>query len=336
MANHRNNIDWEDVVDRIHLQKKFLPIISDRVFFPGANHLIADWAKKIRYPYPFEPNLSIAQLAQYVSATSKDALAAKVKFLRFSKQYTLKVAREQAGNIKNPFLDSLEAEMPSLSFSNFATRLKYPQYEKVDDNPLQVLASLNLPIYVTTSYYDFLEKALKKIGKLPRTEICYWNAELTRRVPSIFKKDPDYKPSEKEPLVYHLHGIDEYPESLVLTEDDYMDFLVGISKDPDAVHVYIREAFVDSSLMLLGYQLEDWNFKTLFRGLIVGKRDSRRYFSISIQLTPDQIRERGLFSNEEVQDYLKQYFDKSNFDIYWGTPQEFTKELYSHLTLQPI
>ena len=40
------------------------------------------------------------------------------------------------------------------------------------------LAKLNLPVYVTTSYYDFLEKALEHAGKQPRTEISYWRDNL--------------------------------------------------------------------------------------------------------------------------------------------------------------
>ena len=67
------------------------------------------------------------------------------------------------------------------------------------------------------------------------------------------------QPSKEQPLVYHLHGFDQYPESLVLTEDDYLEFLVAISSDKgrntDPVPKPVREALVESSLLLLGHSL---------------------------------------------------------------------------------
>ena len=46
---------------------------------------------------------------------------------------------------------------------------------------------------------------------------------------------------------------------------------------------------------------------------------------MSIQLTPDQV---GIRDFEEAQNYLEQYFDKANFDIYWGDTRSFTRELW--------
>ena len=48
---------------------------------------------------------------------------------------------------------------------------------------------------------------------------------------SVFEEDPEYKPDKDNPLVYHLFGRLDIPESLVLTEDDYFDFLVGVTKE---------------------------------------------------------------------------------------------------------
>ena len=42
---------------------------------------------------------------------------------------------------------------------------------------------------------------------------------------------PDYKPSQDKPLVYHLHGELNNPQSMVLTETDYLDFLINLSKE---------------------------------------------------------------------------------------------------------
>jgi hypothetical protein len=325
MAGSEQRIDWRTLIRRIK-SNKFTPIISDRVFFPGPNSVISDWADEIDFPYSLSAHISLAQLSQYRAATSRDELSAKEDFLEFSKRYLLKEVREVHPE-QSDFLDTVEDELYDITFSEMASRLDYPSYEDEMDNPLRILAELPLPIFVTTSYYDFIEVALRAAGKDPQTEICYWNDELLEDVPSIFEEDADYQPEVDTPLVYHINGIDKYPASLVLTEDDHLDFLVKVSRDIDVVPRRVAQAMVDSSLLLLGYYLDDWNFKVLFRGLIKSKRASRRRLSISIQMSPPGEPD-SIVDKTDAEDYLKQYFDKVNFDVYWGEPQEFVQRLW--------
>ena len=55
------------------------------------------------------------------------------------------------------------------------------------------------------------------------------------------------------------------PESLVLTEYDYLDFLAAISSNKKLLPPRIQKAFTDSSLLFLGYRIADWDFHVLFR-----------------------------------------------------------------------
>ncbi len=323
----RNRIDWRTIIRRIK-SGKFTPILSDRIYFPGPNTLLEEWADEIHYPFPINKSTSIAKMSQFLSATSRDDLTAKEDFLDFSKQYLLQEVRKTAASEQENFLETLEDDIYDISFSQAATRANYPQFEEDFENPLRILAELPLPIYITTSYYDFLEKALREAGKEPHTEICYWHEELDD-IPSIFEDDPDFQPSEETPLVFHLTGLDEHPSSLILTEDDYLDLLVKISEDIEAIPRRVSQALVDSSLLLLGFGLDDWNFKTIFRGLIKTKRASRRRLSIAIQVDPSQQPDDGV-DGRDVQDYLDQYFGKSNFDIYWGDVTAFLQELWEN------
>lgn len=326
--NMRHEIDWRTVMRRIKADK-FTPIISDRVFFPGDNEVIPTWAKEISFPYPLTTEISLAQLAQYLCINSRDHLTAKEDFLDFSKQYTLAKIKKDRALESGDFLDTLEDELFDITFSQLATRLDFPKFENELDNPLRILAELPLSIYITTSYYDFLETSLKAAGKNPVTEICYWNDDLVDDVPSVFATEPDYQPSIARPLVYHLNGLDAYPSSLVISEDDYLDFLVKVAEDMDAVPRRVMQAFADSTLLLLGYHLNDWNFKTLFRGLINTRRASRRLLSLSIQMVPPDLYTSPEEMLGRIQEYLGRYFDKANFDVYWGTPQGFTQELWA-------
>jgi len=328
MAEPKNKIDWKTIVRRIK-GGKCTPVISYQVtshHFSDSQAVVRAWADKVGYPLTDRDNL--ARVAQYAGLIAHDALSAKEEFLDFLKQRLLDIAKDELEPDQTVFfLSTLEDELLDLTFSEVATRLDYPQYENELDNPLRILAELPLPIYLTTNFMTYMEAALKAAGKEPRTEVCYWHEDLQDDVPSVFEEDPDYEPSVEKPLVYHIHGLDAHPSSLVLAEDDYLDFLVKVSRDTDVIPTRVSQALADSSLLLLGYQLQGWDFRAIFRGLITTKRSSRRLLSLSIQLKPDP---DGVANHASAQEYLERYFDEANFEIYWGDVQSFMQELWEH------
>lgn len=327
MSEPKDKIDWKMIIRRIK-GGKCTPIISYQVtghHFTSRDAVVETWADEVGYPLTDRDNLT--RVAQYASLVSHDVLAAKEEFLDFLKGRLLDRARQEQPPDQSAFLDTLEGELFDLSFSEVASRLGYPHYESELENPLRILAELPLPIYLTTNFATFMEDALKAAGKEPQTEICYWQEDLLDDIPSVFEENPDYQPTVERPLVYHLHGLDAYPSSLLLSEDDYLDFLVRVSEDAEAIPSRVSQALADSSLLLLGYQLHGWDFRVIFRGLITTKRASRRLLSLSIQLMP----ESEVVSNlEEARDYLQRYFDNANFEIFWGDAQSFMQELWEN------
>ena len=418
MSGAISRTDWRAIVRRI-AEGKVTPFLSDRLnraFLPGQRGLIQAWADDIGYP--MISSFHITRLAQYLSTISDD-LAAKEEFLSFSKRLLVNAIPEKANGIGR-------SELMRTTFTQLAVDLDQLPLDDPPSHPFSILANLPLPVYITTSYYTFLEEALRAAGKAPRTEICYWQDELkaiprkengtgsssmsqvrevlTERlddeeirtlcfdlsidyesltgmgkagkvrelvaymkrydrleelidhvqrqrpdidwspvtqpdvpsfissqdsVPSVFDLDPYYEPTPQEPLVYHLHGIETVPASIVLSEDDYLDFLVKVSWDNTVIPPRIAEALTDSSLLLLGYQLQDWDFRVIFRGLISRKRSTRRLLSLAIQLSLEQ-EQSEIRSRDEAEDYLEKYFDKANFKIYWGETEEFTEELWTY------
>src|SRR5262249_8754742 len=121
--------------------------------------------------------------------------------------------------------------------------------------PHRFLASLPFDIYVTTNPDNLLAKALTNTplssggaNKSPVVELCRWNDSISR-LPSIYQEEPTYWPDKSRPLVYHLFGRISKPEpmvpqqgryadmlrTVVLTEDDYFDFLIGITSNKDLI-----------------------------------------------------------------------------------------------------
>jgi hypothetical protein len=198
-----------------------------------------------------------------------------------------------------------------------------------------LLADLPLPVYITTNYDDFMMQALRRAqsaagsNKVPIREVCRWNKHIEGQLkgkPSVFKSTKSSKISVQSPVVFHLHGHTDLAESMVLTEDDYLDFLVNISKDEDMIPPRIEEAMVRSSLLFLGYRLSDWNFRVLFRSLVSYLERSMTRAHISVQLVP--LKENAPDEQKrKAQDYLHRYYDDLKIRVYWGTADEFAKEL---------
>ncbi len=322
-------IKWDSIISRIDKQR-FTPIISNGVMNDtlfGNDNLVQAWSTHISYPLTDCDNLTRA--AQFLSITERDPVQAKNDYLLFLNRQLLKFVRAKSGD-KPAFLDKakLKRDVKTLSLSQLATnRLNYPDFKEEQDNPLNILASLDLPIYLTTSHHHFMEAALTAMSKTPRTEVYCWRDDLKDNLPPEYLIDQDFEPTVENPLVYHLHGIDDYPDSLVLTEDDHLEFLVNVTrhfKKADFIPSTIRNALSSSQLLLLGYELHAWDLRVLLQGLI--KDLPRRSRSFAIQLPHTDI--EGVNDPQEFQNYLHQYFDQAKFDIYWGTPQSFMQTLW--------
>ena len=203
--------------------------------------------------------------------------------------------------------------------------LDYPQFPEGQENPLRLLARLPLPVYITTSFYDFLERALVAEGRQPFTQVCFWTRQVVNPDPQHVT-DYNFVPSEQQPLVYHLFGLEKYPATLVLSEADFLDFLLRITQDTDTqnpiIPIYLKGKLSASSLVLAGYRLRDWDFRVLYR--IV--RDSPLHpFSMLVQIDPKQT--SGITDSEEARKYLEEYFRES-FKIQWSDPNDFVNQLW--------
>jgi len=191
--------------------------------------------------------------------------------------------------------------------------------------PHRVLAHLPLPIYITTNPDTLLEQALQAVGKKPQTELCLWNDDLESR-PSIYDQEPNYRPDVQHPMVYHLFGLLREPETLVLTEDDYFDFLIGVTRNKDLIPEVVRRALADTALLFLGFRMEDWNFRVLFRSIMSQEGRSRRkkYSHVAAQIDPEGGR---ILEPDRARRYLEGYFEDADISIFWGSVQDFCSEL---------
>jgi len=200
--------------------------------------------------------------------------------------------------------------------------VKAPDFDDPDE-PHGVLARLPFPIYITTNYDNFLVDALKHAKRQARQELCRWNSLLADE-PSVF--DETFELDPNKPVVFHMHGHIGNLDSLVLTEDDYFDFLVNISRDETLIPLRIRRVLTQTTLLFIGYRIADWDFRVLHRSLVSTLEKALGRIHVSVQLTPgpDTASKK---QRDPIESYLNQYFDKLHIRLYWGNAREFSHEL---------
>lgn len=282
------------------------------------------WAASLGYPLIEHPTL--AQVAQYNRVKSSDNEQAHRRYLTFLKKTVLDLV-EQADPERADLVQEQRQQMNEHRYSDMVASLDLPD-GTADDDPLRLLARLNLPIYLTTSYDDFLERAIQSEGR-PQvsTQVC----GCSRGNPA-YRVDRDFEPCREQPVVYHLLGVEDDPASLVLSEDDYLDFLVRVTRpvDPESpeIPLYLHQRLAESTLLLLGYRLQDWDFRATFFGLIKAKEAPRRRFSVAIQLSPRE--QRNATDPDEAEAYLTDYFKLVNFHVEWSDSAQFMRTLWQH------
>jgi hypothetical protein len=286
--------DWKEILYSID-QQECTPFIGAGAcidWLPLGSKVATEMAKE--YEYPLEDFHVLDRVSQFVAITHGD-MYPKNFIVRWLKKISI----------------------PDFSKQEYKNKIH------------AILADFNLPLYITTNYDEFMEAALKTREREPISEFCKWNIFLQKHIiiKSVFEKN-DYKLNSKNPLVYHLHGNINYPQSMVLTETDYLDFLIMLSKEEDMLPYQIKTALNSTSLLFVGYSLSDINFRFIFRGLMnllqTGLGSGLQLPSIAVQLPHGFTKER----EQQAIEYLNMYTNNMfKIKVYWGDVNKFSEEL---------
>ncbi|HWQ83658.1 MAG TPA: CHAT domain-containing protein, partial [Anaerolineales bacterium] len=295
------------------------PVLGPGLYEPylGAPREIAQrWAEAYHYPMAPHERESLPQVAQYLTIN------------QYQRAPYDELEEYLQGEVQSRFTASLPPELRQgrMPLDQLLDVVRARVHKDHPFEPHQALAQLPLPIFITTNHDGLLTSALKDAGKDPQPVLCPWN-EYIEQIESVYDREPDYFPTPERPLVYHLFGRIDEPDSLVLTEDDYFDFLIGITGNKDLIPSAVRRALADTALLFLGFQMDDWNFRVLFRSILSQQGGSRRdrYAHIAAQVEPEEGRN---LEPERARSYLENYFAKgADISLFWGTPEDFVKEL---------
>lgn len=318
---------WKAVCQCV-LKGQFIPILGpdlDENLFGGISELARRLAAHCAFPSADHERSDLAKVAQFLSIEKDRAFAHKAVQTQLVAQIVHRMDRGVRQDVSKTDGDAAGApELPKLLDAVVEQRHNKP------DDPYVALARLPASIYLTASQETVLFKTIKRVGKNPEALFCRWRPTRTNTPQEPRAKN---SPTPETPIVYHVLGAFGVPESLVLTEDDFFDFLIATSTYK-LMPALVRGSLTDSALLFLGFRLDDWTFRVLFRLImsLEGSAGMRKYSHVGVQVSPE---EHSLADVERARSYLERYFgsdrgaglSEPRIDLYWGSPADFLKDL---------
>ena len=300
-------------------QGEFTPIVGaglgERVY-GTLRDAARELAEDAGFPLAEHQRYELPQVSQYlrVSQSAKFALG------KFKEQMCKQILRRHG--------DTLPAELKRapLSLSKLLQVVGQNNRDGDPADPYTLLAQLPARVFITASPDNLLQEALKAEGKEPDVFFFNWREKTDESKPERYNREP----TPKTPLVFHVFGYFKDDNSLVLTEDDYFDYLIGLIQYKQRIPKVVSHVTTSTSLLFLGFQLTDWSFRVLFRLIMSQEGSSRRkqFAHVAVQVDPE---EHTLINPQKARKYLKEYFGESNITIFWGRAGEFLQELKKQL-----
>jgi len=137
----------------------------------------------------------------------------------------------------------------------------------------------------------------------------------------------------KNPTVVHLFGRYDNAGQMTVTEDDFFDLLIRMSREQGFFDPAVRSQLATSSLLFVGFRLDDWRFRLLLRGFGA----QLAYTGISsiavVQVDPEDIPDGH--DEGTVSGFVERYFTSGRVvDVraYVGSAQAFAADLERRLS----
>ena len=258
----------------------------------------------------------LALVSQYLYTTSGDVTAIKDVTDSMFKQMKANLDERLIGEFTD--IDDIVSHI----YSENEAENESPDPFQSELEAFRTIARLPSTVFINACPDRLLEEALLAEGKEPIILTPHWRKDI------VPKYGDALEPSEMKPLLLYVFGHFADPKGLVLWEDRYLNFLMGIAQNQELIPEVVKNAFTNNTLMFLGFSLDDWNFRVLFRivnFLLPGGEAQRNKPNVAVQVEPDGT----LFTGpDEANDFLKRFYAPAQIEPYWGTSSDFLNDLW--------
>ena len=135
---------------------------------------------------------------------------------------------------------------------------------------LRALAQLDFPVVITTNYDRLFEDALADLRPKKTPFVSVYKRQRHQKSESPAYGSPWGAP--QYPIVFKMHGDIMEPESIVITDEDYIQFLVRM-REPDETQPVprrVQRSLMENPTLFVGYSLKDYNLRVLLKILRAG------------------------------------------------------------------
>jgi len=323
---------WDAVVNLIE-DGLCVPVLGPglvEAVFGSTRDIAQQWAERYEFPLAPRNRDDLSQVAQYLSyrkgkyfaiSELRKQLVAHIR-AKFQKELSDIGARIGQDLLGCPIKPGLVDELMS--------HIGKSQMGQDKNEVHRLLAKLPFTVFINANRDNLLREALKQERKEPQLCLCTW-ITINDQPKSFGPVLPEgYIPSVEKPLVFQVFGNMEFRESLVLTEDDYFDFLIAVTRNESLKKASIPDvvsgALASSGLLLLGFQADDWDFRALFRGILrqPGSKLGAMYTRVAVQMSPIEGR---IIDPDRASQYLRTYFQKEEISTFWGSAEDFMRRI---------
>lgn len=169
------------------------------------------------------------------------------------------VAATSLAGVAQQYEDRFEAGMLRTQSSEF---YKSSQLEPSDEH--RKIASFPFSLVLSTCHDPLLEMAYRSAGKSPIVNRYNLRGDRLENPEFVVSRAID------SPVIYHLFGYYQEPQSLVLSENDLLDFLIAvISGNPPLPNSLKKELLRNgTSFLFVGFGIRHWYLRVILKALI--------------------------------------------------------------------
>ena len=158
---------------------------------------------------------------------------------------------------------------------------------------LHALAAMGFPIVITTNYDNLYEQAVDRAaaaeGRPPKSyDVSIYSPNDKAKLKT---QDCPQTPDPTRPYILKMHGDLSKPESIVITDEDYIQFVLRMS-DKHPYHPVGKNVLTylnKWTTLFIGYSLTDYNLRLLFKTLRWRMDAAQIPPSYAVDIKPDTV-----------------------------------------------